>query len=188
MSVDKAMQTMEDIKGLKMRTPTAYMSKLFSVLGANPVGMPISKLTMSLQKKVIDGMLTPYSAVKDFRLFDLIGNITEANVYITPMAVVMNKERWNSLPDDAKKAIDQASGEQWGIHTAQVYDDHDQNTLKEIQAKGKIKVYKLPDSERQKIIEAVSVLEKEWVEDMTKKGFPAKQMMADVHDSFKKTR
>ncbi|MBI4767307.1 MAG: TRAP transporter substrate-binding protein [Deltaproteobacteria bacterium] len=188
MSVDKPMQTLEDIKGLKMRTPSAYMSKLLNVLRANPVGMPISELTMSLQKKVIDGVLTPFSAVTDFRLFDLIGHITEANVYITPMAVVMNKEKWNSLPNDAKKAIDKAAGEKWGIHASQVYDDHDQNTLKEIRAKGKIKVYKLPEGERQRIIKAVSVLEKEWVDDMSKKGFPAAQMMADVQASFKKNR
>ena len=77
------------------------MTKAMSALGANPIGMPVSKLTISLQKKVIDGMLTPWSAVKDFRLFDLVKHIAEVEMYTMPMAVVMNKGKWNSLPDYA---------------------------------------------------------------------------------------
>ena len=187
-SVTTPMHTMEDLKGMKMRAPSAYMSKAFKLLGANPVGMPISKLTMSLQKKVIDGMLTPYSAITDFRLFDLVTHISEINMYVTPMAVVMNKEKWNALPDFAKKAIDQASGKQWGIHAAQVYDDHDANTVKEINKKNKIKIYKLPDSEKQKIMEQVKALESDWIDGISKKGLPAKELLDAVYASAKKNR
>ena len=187
MTINKPIHTMEDIKGLKMRTASAYISKLLKILDANPIGMPISKLTMSLQKKVIDGMLTAISAVQDFRLFDLIGHITVSNVYIMPMAVLMNKEKWNSLPDYAKKAIDQASGKQWGYHASQVYDDHDKNTMKEIIRRGKIKVYQLPFSERKRIVDKAAPLADEWVADMMKKGFPANQMLSDVYASFTKT-
>jgi TRAP-type C4-dicarboxylate transport system substrate-binding protein len=152
-------------------------------LGANPVGMPISKLTMSLQKKVIDGMLTPYSAIQDFRLFDLVAHITELNMYVTPMAVVMNKAKYNGLPDFAKKAIDEASGKQWGMHAARVYDDHDGNTLKEIQKRGKIKVYKLPGAEKQKVISMVKPLEGQWIAETSKKGVAAEKILADVKKS-----
>ena len=186
MTIDKPIHTMEDLKGLKMRSPSAYMSKLFKVVGANPIGMPISKLTMSLQKKVLDGMLTAISAVQDFRLFDLIGHITESTVYVMPMVVVMNKDKWNSLPDYAKKAIDQASGKKMGIHASQVYDDHDMNTKREIIKRGKIKIFKLPSSERQRLIKKVAPLEQEWALDMKKKGFPGYKIIDDVKDSFKR--
>lgn len=182
-SVTKPMHTMDDLKGMKMRSPSAYMTKALKLLGANPIGMPISKLTMSLQKKVIDGMLTPWSAITDFRLFDLVKHLTELNMYVSPMAVVMNKEKFNSLPDFAKKAIDQASGKQWGFHAAQVYDEHDANTIKENNKVNKIKVYKLPDAERQKFIKKLKVMEGDWVGEMSKKGLPAKEMLDAVHKS-----
>jgi TRAP-type C4-dicarboxylate transport system substrate-binding protein len=190
-SVTKPMRTLEDLKGMKMRAPSAYMSKALKKLGVNPVGMPISKLTVSLQKKVIDGMLVPFSAVKDFRLFDLVKYITVVDMYVTPMAVVMNKEKFNSLPDFAKKAIDQASGEQWGLHAAQVYDDHDGNTLQEIKKQGKIEVYILPKSEKQKFKERLKGMEADWVADMSKSGVPTKtaeEMLKDVHRSAQKKR
>jgi hypothetical protein len=80
--------------------------------------MPIPKLAMSLQKKVIDGCITPFSAVTDFRLFDLLKHITVANMYTTPMTVLMNKQKYEGLPDYAKKAIDLASGKPWGLQAA----------------------------------------------------------------------
>ena len=188
MSATKAMHTADVLQGMKMRASSAYMSKALKLLGSNPVGMPISKLTMSLQKKVIDGMLTPYSAVTDFRLFDLVTHITELNMYVTPMAVVMNKAKYNSLPDFAKKAIDQASGKQWGLHAANVYDNHDRNTLNEITRRGKIEVYKLPDSEKQKIEKKVKALQADWIAAATKKGIPAEEILADVQKSAQKNK
>lgn len=182
-SVTKPMHTIDDLKGMKMRSPSAYMTKALKLLGANPIGMPISKLTMSLQKKVIDGMLAPWSAITDFRLFDLVKHLTELNMYVSPMAVVMNKEKFNSLPGFAKKAIDQASGKQWGLHAAQVYDEHDVNTIKENNKVNKIKVYKLPDAERQKFIKKLKVMEGDWIGEMSKKGLPAKEMLDAVRKS-----
>jgi len=187
-SVTKRMRTLDDLNGMKMRAPSAYMTKALKLLGANPVGMPISKLQMSLQKKVIDGMLTPWSAVTDFRLFDLVKNLTELNMYVSPMVVVMNKEKYNSLPDFAKKAIDRASGKQWGMHAAKVYDEHDINTIKENNKNKKIKVFKLPEGERRKFIKKLKVMEGEWADEMSKKGLPAKEILEAVHKSADKNR
>jgi TRAP-type C4-dicarboxylate transport system substrate-binding protein len=109
-------------------------------------------------------------------------------MYVTPMAVVMNKAKYNSLPDFAKKAIDQASGRQWGLHAANVYDNHDRNTLNEINKRGKIQVYKLPDSEKQKIENKVKALQADWIAAATKKGISAEEMLADVQTSARKNK
>jgi TRAP-type C4-dicarboxylate transport system substrate-binding protein len=187
-SVTRSMHTLEDLKGLKMRTPSAYMTKALKWLGVNPVGMPIPKLHMSLEKKVVDGMLLPVCAVKDFKLFDLIKHITMVNMYVTPMAVVMNKEKFNSLPDSAKQAIDQASGKQWGLHAAQVYDNHDANTMKEIKKQGKIEVYRLPKTEAKKLKEELAPMDSGWVDEMAKKAFPGREILKAVKISVTRNR
>ena len=187
-SVTSPIETVGDLKGMKLRTPSAYMTKALKLLGANPVGMPISKLQMSLQKKVIDGMLTPWSAVEDFKFWDLIKYLTEVNMYTMPMAVVMNKEKFDSLPDSAKRAIEQASGKQWGLHAAQVYDNHDGNTIKKNNKLGKIKVCKLPRSEIKELNKRLKVMEADWVDEWSKNGLPAKKILKAVHRSAKKNR
>jgi len=185
-SVTKPMNTLEDIKGMKMRAPSSEMVKAFKLLDANPVGMPISKLTMSLQKKVIDGMLTPYSAVKDFRLFDLIKYITEIEMYTMPMAVVMNKQKWNALPDFAKKAIEEAGGKEEGLHAAAVYDKHDADTLEEIYKQKKIEVFKPLWYEKKRFMMKVQPLADNWVTEMAKKGIQAKALLDDVKKTAEK--
>jgi TRAP-type C4-dicarboxylate transport system substrate-binding protein len=187
-SATKPIRTLEDLKGMKMRSPSAYMSKALKLLGANPVGMPISKLQMSLQKKVIDGMLTPWSAVEDFKFWDLIKHLTELDMYLSPMTVVMNKKKWDSLPDSAKRAMDQASGKQWGLHAAQVYDNHDDNTIKKNNELGKIKVYRLPMSEKKRFMERVEGMDSDWVRELSKKGLPAKGILEAVLVSAKRYR
>ena len=139
-----------DLKGMKVRAPNAEMTIALRTLGASPVGMPISELAISLQKGVIDGVLTPYSAITDFKLFDFLKHVTEVNMYGTFMAVVMNKKKFDSLPEVGKKAIEQASGKAWGLVAAKAYDQHDDDTLAKIKGDGKIKLHKLPKAEARK--------------------------------------
>ena len=187
-SATKPVNLAEDLKGMKMRAPSAYMSKAFRLLGSTPVGMPISELTISLQKGVIDGMLTPFSAVADFRLFDLVKYITQVDMYVSPMAVVMNKEKFESLPAYAKKAIEEASGKPWGLHAAGIYDQEDEATVAEIQRQGKIKIITLSEAEKGKFMKEVEVMKKDWAEEMAKKGIPSAEILEAVHASAKKNR
>lgn len=187
-SATKPIYTLDDLMGMKMRTPSAYMTKALKLCGANPIGMPISKLQMSLQKKVIDGMLTPFSAVIDFSLWDLVKHITELDMYLSPMVVVMNKKSWDSLPGFAKKVIDEASGEQWGLHAAGVYDNHDQNTVNQNKESKKFKLYKLPMSEKKRFVAQVKEMETDWANDVSKKGIPAKELLEAVHASAERNR
>jgi len=188
MSATKPIRTLEDINGTKMRAPSAYMSKALKLLGANPVGMPISELTVALQKKVVDGMLTPWSAIEDFKLWDLIKYLTEVDMYLSAMAVVMNKEKYQSLPDFAKKALEGASGKEWGVHAARVYEEHDENTLKKNKELKKIEVYRVPMAEKEKFMARVKGMEPEWIEEVSKTGIPAKEILEAVHASAKRNR
>jgi TRAP-type transport system periplasmic protein len=187
-SVDKPIRTLEDLRGMKIRAPSSYMSQTLKLLGANPVGMPLSELHAALDKKVIDGTLAPTSAVYDFKLTDLIRHSTRLNVYTAPMVVLMNKAKYNSLPEYARKAIDKASGKDWGLRAARIYDKLDADTVQKMKASGKLAIYQLPPAEKKKFVSKVSIMEKEWVEMAAQKGLPAKQMLEAVHRSVTKHR
>jgi TRAP-type C4-dicarboxylate transport system substrate-binding protein len=79
-SVKKPIQTLGDLKGMKMRSPSAPMSRAFTLWGANPVIMPLPELHGALEKNILDGMLTPASAITDFKLTEIIRHVTKADV------------------------------------------------------------------------------------------------------------
>ena len=62
------------------------------LLGAHPVSMPISELHSALDKRVIDGMLSPTTAIHDFKLYDQIRYGTRINMFSSLLMVVMNVE------------------------------------------------------------------------------------------------
>jgi TRAP-type C4-dicarboxylate transport system substrate-binding protein len=176
-SVGRPIQKLEDIQGLKMRTPSSYMSEALKLLGANPVSMPLSELSMALDKHIIDGMLTPNTAIADFKLTEVIKNTTQVDFYVSPMMVIMNKEKFDSLPDYAKKALEQASGKKWGLRAAKIYDDYAQTTLKNLSESGKIKIYRLSPEEKKKCAEKVKKMETDWIAKNAAKGIPAQELM-----------
>jgi TRAP-type C4-dicarboxylate transport system substrate-binding protein len=187
-SVKKPIQTLEDLKGMKMRSPSAPMSRAFTLWGANPVSMPLPELHGALEKNILDGMLTPASAITDFKLTEIIRHVTKADVYISVMAVIMNKEKFNALPDYAKKALEEAGGKPWGLASAQAYDDHDADTLRKLAAAGKVKVYTLPAGEKRVLAERVKVMETDWITDNARKGIPAESLLRAIHRSAEKNR
>ncbi|MBW2126356.1 MAG: hypothetical protein JRH08_11805 [Deltaproteobacteria bacterium] len=64
---------------MKIRSASANETAGLKLLGANPIGMPISELSVALQKGVVDGALTPYAALKSHKLIDVVKHITEFN-------------------------------------------------------------------------------------------------------------
>jgi len=179
-SVTKPIRKIEDLQGMKMRTPSSYMSEALRLLGVNPLSMPLSELAVSLDKHVIDGMLTPNTAIVDFKLANTIKYSAQIDFYVSPMAVIMNKEKFNALPDSAKKALEQAGGKKWGLRAAKLYDDYAQTTLRELGDSGKVKIFNLSAADRKKCIEKVKKMEADWVAKNTAKGIPAEELLTKV--------
>lgn len=189
-SAEAPIMKASDLKGMKIRTPNSLMTTALKKLGANPVGMPIPKLAVSLEKGVINGVLTPYSAITDFRLFDLVDSVTKVNMYVTFMVVVMNKNKFNSLSPRGQKAILEAGGMKWGMKVTRNYAEHDLFTLNKIRtdSKIKIKLLDMPEGEVMKMKQALKGMYADWVADASKKGVPAQEILDAIMAAAKAYR
>ncbi len=108
-------KTMADLKGLKVRAPTRQTNKLLAALGATPVAMPVPAVSEALAKSVIDGALVPYEVVPSVKIQELVKfhsetDPTEPAIYTSTFMFAMNKAKYESLPPDLKKVIDNNSG------------------------------------------------------------------------------
>jgi TRAP-type C4-dicarboxylate transport system substrate-binding protein len=173
-----------DFAGRKIRSGNSMESKAIKLLGGNPVGMPISELSISLQKGVVDGCFTPYAALKSHKLIDVSKYITEFNFSGALMCVLMNKNKWDSLPADAKKVIDQVANKNFGLLSARAFDEEDIENRDEAVAKG-TKIYKVPDAERAKISKKFSVFYTDWVKKHQSR-MPAQKILDTMLELAKK--
>ncbi len=172
----KAVRKLEDIKGLKIRSH-GTTAKVVKALGGTPVAMPMPETYTSLQKGVVDGAVYPIEANKGWKLGEVINYVTldYPAAYTTTFFVVMNKDKWKSLPDDAKKAIE-AINKEWIEKHAKAWDDSDKEGLAFLKEKKK-EIIKLDKKEGARWAEAVKPVFAGFVADMKKKNLPGKEAL-----------
>ncbi|PID65556.1 MAG: C4-dicarboxylate ABC transporter substrate-binding protein [Gammaproteobacteria bacterium] len=135
-TADKAVKKPEDLKGLRIRRPSAVAGDLIETLGASPVGMPAGDVYTSLQKGVIDGLSFPWEASKAFRVNEVTKYHTNMPLYTSSLVVNMNKAKYDSLPDDLKKVLDNNSGMEMAKKVGAIYAEYDQAAIDDAVAKG----------------------------------------------------
>ncbi|MGH1457579.1 MAG: TRAP transporter substrate-binding protein [Paracoccaceae bacterium] len=102
-----------DLNGVKLRAPTRVTNKLFSTMGATPVGMPVPAVPEALSKGVIDATVIPWEVTSALKVSELVANHTEFGadtLYTTTFIFAMNKDKYESLSDELKAVIDANSG------------------------------------------------------------------------------
>lgn len=184
LTTQKQVKTLEDLKGLKLRTPGSIMSKVLKQLGAVPVPMPITEVYTALERKTIDGICGPWEIMPPFKFYELIKYVTVADIYTLTFFEVMNKDKYNALPDNLKRVIDENSGLKMSIEAGRAYDMADKPAY-ELSLKKGIEVYTLPPQERSEWIEAAKPVEADWLKDMEAKGLPGKEVLNYIKSNLK---
>jgi TRAP-type transport system periplasmic protein len=102
----KAIRTLDDFKGLRLRFASPTVRDLVAALGATPVGVPPTEIAEQLGKGTIDGAFMDYGGVGiAFKLGGTIKYSTELYAYVTSFGLGMNEDFWAKLPPDLKKLV-----------------------------------------------------------------------------------
>ena len=130
----------EDLKGLKLRTPGSKTRILaFKMLGASPITMNIGEVYLALQQGTVDGQENPLGNIRKWSWYEVQDFISMSNHVYTPITFVMNLDRYNSLTDSQRAAVDRAARKA-AIASRQYGADNDAKLVAEIKelSKGKV--------------------------------------------------
>ena len=175
-TVKKPIRSLDDFKGMKFRTASPHVTKALKVFGAIPVNMPVTEVYTALERGVVEGTVLPWEGNFVFKLAELLKYGTEADFYTMTMMVVMNKKKWNSLPDDVKKVIDETTGLAMSSKAGEVY-DASRPFMKKMCLKKGMQALQLSSADKQKLKDLVSPLRNEWIKEMEAKGLPGKAVL-----------
>jgi len=109
-TVKKPVNTLADLKGMSIAT-TGEMSQLITYLGASPNEIPITDWTSSLQKGLIQGCHNHMPVLMIFGMMEFLHYHTMfgvSGINWSPVMLVMNQDKYNSLPADLQKLIDES--------------------------------------------------------------------------------
>lgn len=125
-----------DIKGLKVRTNQNPMYiKAFTILGANPVPMPLAELYTALETKAVDAQEHPIGIVWSSKLYEVQKYFSPTNHGYTPLLVVMNKAKFDALAPEHQKAVTEAAVEA-GKYQRQLNADNEQEIIEKMKKAG----------------------------------------------------
>ena len=186
----KQVKTIEDLKGMKIRTTGGPPTEQMKALGAIPVLIPMPDNYQSLDKGIIDGMGAPWEAILSFRLYEVVKYYTIVPTCAVYFSMSMNKQKWESLPKDIQDAITSVSGLEaakfWGRN---FFDTAEEGVDEQIKQGGyqMIKYTVPPDELARWTKVAGEPLWNEWVKKMEGKGRPeAQQVLSATLDLLKK--
>ena len=174
----KPVRNLEDLKGLELRA-SGGTAQVLKALGATPVGMPQSQTPEALQKGVVQGAASSLETLMDFKYAEMCRYVTIFNGPVYPFAVVMNMDKWNSLPEDVQKVMDGMAIEQaWWTGNYM-----DKRVVKSIEWSKKnynIEIIKLTKKELARWNKLLKPLPDKWSEQAKAKGLSARTILKDI--------
>lgn len=172
----KPVRSLEDLKGVKIRS-TGTVAKIASAMGATPVAMPMPETYDALSKGIADGVMCPIEALEGWKLGEVLKYTTQnyGAAYTIAFFVVMNKDRWASLPPDVQKIIEKVN-EEWIVKQAKVWDDVDTSGMEFTKKRGN-EIIPLSKDEDAKWAKAVQPMFDDYVKRMKDKGLPGEEAL-----------
>ena len=183
----KAVRTMEDFKGVKFRGH-GTSGQVIAALGGTPVSLPMPELYSSLQKGVVQGALYPLETNKGWRMGEVVDYLTMSTsiAYTSSFYVVMNKEKWASIPEDLQTIIRQINQE-WIIKHGEAWDQSDRIGLEYFKSLGH-EVIELSNDESNKWKVTIAPVIDDYITKMNKNGFDGTKIVEYVKNSLEKNK
>ncbi len=185
----KKIESIDDLKGLKLRSPSRTGAWYISELGAEPVGMPLPDVPQALSKNAIDGAVLPMEIFPALKFQDLTKYSTElknGGGFGNSVAVIlMNKKRFESLSKELQGYIEQSAGEDLLTKYGQLMIDLEEPG-KNLQRKSGGEVITLSAQESDKFNEVGKKVVNKWVNEMNDKGIDGQKIVDTVRTSIVK--
>lgn len=166
----------EDLKGLKIRTPELRVwVDFWKKLGANPTPLPYAEQYSALSTGVIDGLEADFFSILGFKWFEQAKNLTLVSHWFLPKAVRVNGAWLDALPADLQKVVRVSAkeifAEQRTLNRARAAD-----ALAQLEKAGTI-VHRLSEAEKRRWMAATSSL----FDEFGSKSAETKAMIAKIN-------
>lgn len=178
---DNKIELVEDIKGKKIRAVAIY-SKVLSDLGADIVSVTAGEIYQALDTGLVDCSASYLYTIRALKTFEVIDHVSLADWgQVAGFALMINRDVWGGLSETQQQALTQAGSESIDYFARLQVEEMglvvDGLTSGDL---GKtIPVTRMPDSERQKLIDGSAKYVQEWVNTMNRSGVDGQRIWGE---------
>ena len=181
----KPVYTVDDMKGLKLRAPAGTATEMVKAWGGVPIMMGPGDVYQSLEKGVLDGYVFEYTGIESFKLPEVTKHYTEVRFYVGPFLVMMNQSKFDSLPEDLRKIIEEESGKATSLELSAAFETDYRASREKIIAGGG-NVIAITGDSLAAFQKEPDIYAQKWVEERKTAAFDAQDYLTKLKEAIKK--
>lgn len=168
----KLVKTLEDLKGMRLGGDSASAVEWFRKFGAAAEKMDTHDAYLAMDKGVVEGGMWPWAPLRSKKLDEFINYHTIIDLCFVGPAICMNKDTWESLPEDIQGIVDDMSGLDLSAFAGYTLTYGAEADRQYMADKGDEFYTLLPD-EKARWAEAIAYIVDDWKDNVKEKGLVA---------------
>ena len=174
----RAIRSMADFNGLKIRANNRTTTKFLKSVGASPLFMSVLAMGDGLAKGVLDGTVFTDEAFVNFRIQKHVkfGLKFPGGLYNTSFAIVMNPSTWKKISAKDQAAISKISGEAFARRAGAEWDSQERMGEKTLAGIG-VEMVQLKGPFLGQLRRKLSGFERDWIAIANKRGYDGAAIM-----------
>jgi len=184
----KEIKTPADLKGMKIHGAEYALVQTMHAAGASPIQLDITEMYTGLERGILDGVMNHFPVCFIFRVLELTPYHTifgDGGINMTPMFAIMNPKKFNSLPPDLQKLLED-SGKVWTEEMARLDFPLQKTAVDFCKGKNHTITYLTPQQIRVWYDLVKQPIHDQWIKDAEAKGLPAKAVYNETLKLVKK--
>ncbi|MGA8413685.1 MAG: C4-dicarboxylate ABC transporter, partial [Xanthobacteraceae bacterium] len=182
----RELKSIDDFKGLKIRTANATQARYASGMGAVIVPVPAPEARDAIEKGVADSILFPWQSLIIFGIDNILNYHMDAPFSGNGFELMFNKAAYDRLSPNQKKVIDAHCTPEWSARFASAWNKMEADGRGTLAAKPGHVLYKPSDKFMSDVRAAVDPVKKEWADSVRKAGYDPDALWNELIGKLKK--
>ncbi len=102
---DKAVNTVDDMRGMKFRAYNPATSRLAQLMGATPTQIETAELSQALATGVANSLITSGATGVDRKVWEHLSHFYDLQAWLPKNMVFVNKQAWNALDERIRTLV-----------------------------------------------------------------------------------
>jgi TRAP-type C4-dicarboxylate transport system substrate-binding protein len=187
MFTKKAIRTIDDVQGLKIRTGGGVAEAVANALGASAFVKPAPESFELLKSGVADGVFFPMESIASFKLETVLEQATlfPGGMYSSAFGFFMNEGKWGKLSKDDQAAIEKVSGEHLARMAGASWDEADRKGLEALKKSG-VKIVNADPALVAEVRKRSAPIVDDWIKKASARGVDAARALEEFRAELKK--
>jgi TRAP-type C4-dicarboxylate transport system substrate-binding protein len=183
-TVNRNVATLRDLRGLRIRTPSPTVGLALARLGTIPIGLPINVVGENIAGGTIDAIAFGWDSLHstqgagDKTLEDMVKYLVDVNFAAPTVIMAMNKAKYEALPEDLRKIIDQHTGGDFSVEIAKFREVNEAASKARLRKDPAHVVVALTPAQREEMRASVAPVVIDWANGLKKQGIDADRLLA----------